>query len=268
MGGAALFHCGKEADSVNYRILLLDSTGTSDAGLIGMPVWGECGFEIAGRTTDPAGAVSAWSRGDFDALLCVHRPSQQTAVEVLSRMQKREPDVPVIIVSTADDSVCMRQCFLYGAMDFLVMPLHDEDLHSVLKRAAEKLDQRVMHEEYHAALASAIRALQDKDVSDAITEKLRDLLLSSMECTVTTESAAEFFGFNRDYFSRYFKSRTGMTFSEFYKGFTIEYAKLLLSGGHFKVQEVSDILGFSTADYFTRIFKKRTGKTPSEFKKL
>ena len=47
----------------------------------------------------------------------------------------------------------------------------------------------------------------------------------------------------------------------------MEYAKLLLLTGHFKVQDVSDMLGFSTADYFTRAFKKRMGKTPSEFKK-
>ena len=162
----------------------------------------------------------------------------------------------------------MRQCFLFGATDFLVMPLNGDDVDATLQRAARQLDRRVMHEEYSTALDRSIRALQEKGVSDAITEKLRELMESGQETAVTTESAASFFGFNRDYFTRYFKRKTGITFSEYHKGFTIEYAKLLLSGGHFKVQEVSDILGFSTADYFTRIFKKRTGKTPSEFKKL
>ena len=59
-----------------------------------------------------------------------HRSKRQW-IDLLSRMRKRELDAPVIIVSTADDSVCMRHCFLYGAIDFLVMPLHDEDLHFI-----------------------------------------------------------------------------------------------------------------------------------------
>lgn len=253
---------------MNYRILLLDSTGSADVGWTGAWEWDEYGFEIAGRTADPVDAVSALSRGDFDAVLCLHRPSQETAVALLSRLQKRVPDIPAIIVSTADDSACMRQCFLYGATDFLVMPLNADDVRCTLQRAARQLDRRVMHEEYQTALEHSIRTLQDKGVGAAITEKLRELMVSSQESPVTTESAAAFFGFNRDYFTRYFKRNTGITFSEYHKSFTMEYAKLLLSGGHFKVQEVSDILGFSSADYFTRIFKKRTGKTPSEFKKL
>ena len=262
-----LFFAGRR-ETVNYRILLLDSTGSADVGWMRALEWDEYGFEIAGRTADPADAVSALSRGDFDTILCLHRPSQETAVALLSRVQKRLPDVPVIVVSSADDSACMRQCFLYGATDFLVMPLNADDVRSTLRRTARQLDRRVMHEEYQTALDQSILALQDKGVGDAITEKLRELMEYGQETPLTTEAAAAFFGFNRDYFTRYFKKNTGITFSEYHKGFTMEYAKLLLSGGHFKVQEVSDILGFSSADYFTRVFKKRTGKTPSEFKKL
>lgn len=268
-GGAALFVlCREEGSSVSYRILLIDSTGTGMQELLGQPVWSECGFEIAGRTADAVSAVSTLVQQDFDALLCIHRPSEQTAVELLIRMQRKALAAPVIVISMADDSPCMRQCFLYGATDFLIDPPSDDDLRIALKRAAQQLDCRLIHQEYHAALDLAVGSLQAKGVSDALTGKLRELMLVSIESTVTTESAAEFFGFNRDYFSRYFKAKTGITFSEFHKGFVMEYAKLLLSGGHFKVQEVTEILGFSSADYFTRIFKRHTGKTPSEFKKL
>ena len=70
-----------------------------------------------------------------------------------------------------------------------------------------------------------------------------------------------------DYFGRYFKAKTGMTFGEFYKGFQIRYACNLLETGQFKVQDISSLLGFYSADYFTRVFKKYTGKLPSEYKR-
>ena len=83
----------------------------------------------------------------------------------------------------------------------------------------------------------------------------------------TVEEAADFFGFNPDYFRRVFKKRFGVSFSDFYKMLMMDYAKLLLSSGHYKVGEVSELLGFSSSDYFTRVFKKITGHLPSEYRK-
>ncbi|MBQ8928355.1 MAG: response regulator transcription factor [Oscillospiraceae bacterium] len=253
---------------MNDRILVLDPVGSGLQHLIRLPVWEECGFEIAGRTDEPDSAVRTMLRRTFDLLLCIHRPSGETTVQVLSRLHRKAPEIPVLVISTGDDSACMRQCFLFGAVDFLIEPLGDETLREVLLRLSPLLDRRIMNEEYAQALHLSLTALQEHDAPAPLLEKLSVLLEKCQDTAVTTEIAAEFFGFNRDYFTRYFKRRTGMTFSEFHRGFMIEYAKLLLSSGHFKVQEVSDILGLSSADYFTRIFKKHTGKTPSEFKRL
>lgn len=250
---------------MNYRILLVDQAGSGMQDMLGHTIWQECGFEITGRTPNADGAVTALQQYDFDMLLCIHRPAERTAVETLSRLQQKHIDAPAVVVSLEDDSVCMRQCFLYGALDFLIEPLRDEDIRHALQRATELLDRRLMNEEYNTALDYALSNLNGKN--SAVMEKLREFMLTSREQTVTTESAAEFFGFNRDYFSRYFKRNTGAAFSEFHKDFMMEYARLLLSGGHFKVHEVSDILGFSSADYFSRIFKRRTGRSPSEFRK-
>ena len=87
------------------------------------------------------------------------------------------------------------------------------------------------------------------------------------EAGLTPQEAADFFGFNSDYFRRYFKRRAGISFSDFYKRLTMDYARLLLSSGHYKVAEVSDMLGYSSADYFTRVFKKVLGHVPSDFRK-
>lgn len=253
---------------MNYRILVVDGMGLGVHHLTSLPTWEESGFSVTGRTADPYSAVSAAESREFDALVCIHRPDGKTAVEVLERLQRKAPDVPVLVISLTDDSACMRKCFLYGVVDFLIEPLGDEELRAALARMTKLLDRKVMNEEYAQTLEMSLGSLQQTGTPEPILDKLRELMETMQDSNVTSETAAGFFGFNPDYFTLYFKRKTGMTFSEYHKGFMIEYAKLLLSGGHFKVQEVSDILGFSSADYFTRIFKKRTGKTPSEFKKL
>ena len=129
------------------------------------------------------------------------------------------------------------------------------------------MHEQLIETEYRDAVHHALEALPDSGELRPVTEKLRAFLLNMEQQTATVELAADFFGFNRDYFGRYFKSRFGMTFGEFYKGFQIDYARRLLESGPFKVLEVSRLLGFSTPDYFTRVFKKHTGETPSAVKR-
>lgn len=127
--------------------------------------------------------------------------------------------------------------------------------------------EQLIETEYRAAVDHVLSELPDSEELQPVAEKLRAFLLKMEHQSATVELAADYFGFNRDYFGRYFKSKFGMTFGEFYKSFQIDYARRLLESGQFKVLEVSRLLGFSTPDYFTRVFKKHTGDTPSAVKR-
>ena len=129
------------------------------------------------------------------------------------------------------------------------------------------IHEQLIESEYAAAAEEALAALPHTEHLQPVLEKLHAFLQKMEHQTATVEIAADYFGFNRDYFGRYFKSKFGMTFGDFYKGFQISYAKRLLETGQFKVLEVSRLLGFSTPDYFTRVFKKHTGSVPSAVRK-
>lgn len=252
---------------MDYRILIMDTQHSGKQEMLKMPVWRECGFAIAGKSTDVKSTVQAAAGQDFDVILCIHRPGDAEAVELLAALKKKGLTIPVLILSLQEDAECMRQCFLLGCVDFMTEPLTDHDIHTALTRVSQHLSEQYRNREYATALQQSLHQLQENGAQESVIEKLQEFYQHSENETITTETASEYFGFNKDYFCRYFKLRTGLTFSEFHKGVQMEYAKLLLLTGHFKVQEVSDMLGFSTADYFTRAFKKRIGKTPSEFKK-
>lgn len=252
---------------MDYRILMMDTVSVGMQAVTNLPVWRECGYTIAGRSADIKRTIQAAADQDFDAILCIHHPGGQTAAELLTRLQKRALHIPVLVFSQQEDAGCMRKCFLLGCVDFLSEPVTEDDIRSSLERVTSLLREQSKNQEYAAALTDALNRLKEEGVQESLTEQLESFYRETDETAVTTDAAAEYFGFHKDYFSRYFKLRTGMTFSEFHKNVQMEYAKLLLLTGHFKVQDVSDLLGFSTADYFTRAFKKRIGKTPSEFKK-
>jgi len=58
-------------------------------------------------------------------------------IEVLKRLETQRPDVPVIVVSASNDQELVLDALRLGACDYLVKPLHDEELALAVTRAVE-----------------------------------------------------------------------------------------------------------------------------------
>ncbi len=253
---------------MKLQILIADSGGHTARNLNSLfSVLEDTNYSIGKYTANLNEAVSLVLSRQFDILLCINRAPEYIAAKLLRLTGGTEHRIPAIIISEQDDSQRMRECFLLGAIDFLSEPLPPEDLITALSRAAAMIHEQLIESEYRAAAEQALAALPHTEELQPVLDKLSAFLLKMEHQTATVELAADYFGFNRDYFGRYFKGKFGMTFGDFYKSFQISYAKRLLATGQFKVLEVSRLLGFSTPDYFTRVFKKHTGSTPSAVKK-
>ena len=247
------------------KVLIVDNNlGTFDR-LKKMSVWQENGFEISGKTSDSGNAVALCLKNNIDLLVCFNRLPAISAEAVISAVKTVSPKTFCLAVSPFDDSENMRKCFLLGVIDYITEPVSEVRLGEALSRVSELIDSTFVTDEYSATVEEFMAGFSTKE--EKFTEKVRAFLLESENTTVTTENAADHFGFNKDYYGRLFKQKMGLTFGDFYKKFRILYAEKLLLSGRYKVYEVSGMLGFSSVDYFTAVFKKLTGKTPSELKR-
>lgn len=68
------------------------------------------------------------------------------------------------------------------------------------------------------------------------------------------------------YFSRLFKGKTGMTFSDYLANCRVERARQLLSTTDLPIAEVSAAIGYQETNSFSRLFKTRTGQSPSDYR--
>lgn len=73
----------------------------------------------------------------------------------------------------------------------------------------------------------------------------------------------------RDYgsLSKLFSEVTGTTVEKYHIAQKIERAKELLAYGELSINEIADLLGYSSAAYLSAQFKSVTGLTPSHFRK-
>lgn len=105
----------------------------------------------------------------------------------------------------------------------------------------------------------------DTNDSDSITRYISENIASG----VTLSSVAKQFGYNANYFSRYFKQLTGMTFTSYLNRTRIDRAcKLLNSQERLSINEVAGLCGFNSSGQFISTFEKLMGITPGAYRKL
>lgn len=250
-----------------FKILILEKAGYDIHRYKNMHAFSEYGFEIVGSTYNLTDMFDQAANGRLDMLMVINREQGMIAAEILRSISKKKQDIPTLVISCAESAKDMRDCFLLGALDYLVEPITEDDLTAALKRASKAISVKVLDREYLKAIDNAVSTLNINEANSAMYEKLIELLMKFKGRAATVEEAADYFGFNPDYFRRVFKLRFGTSFTDFYKKLMMDYARLLLLSGHYKVSEVSEILGFSSSDYFTRVFKKITGHIPSDYRK-
>lgn len=229
-------------------------------------MWREAGFEIVGQAVTQRSAVRYVQSSSVDLVVCRDGSPDMDAVQLAKTLAVLQEPPVVIILSPDKDAEKMRECFLSGVLDYITEPASDLKLRDALERAANHIKSSDACSEYRLTVTEYFAEIEGSVKNTAFLKMLEELISANEGKVVTVQSAAAYFGFNKDYFGRLFRQNTGMTFGEFYKRFRIMYAQKLLATGRYKVHEVGEMLGFATADYFTAEFRRRTGKRPSEIR--
>lgn len=247
-----------------FRVLLAESGSEAYRRSKRMTVWQDCGFAIAGRADSTSDAYKFLRDEGAELVVCRNNPPKLLAAELMTRARSSRLATLFIVINTRSDPDNMRECFLKGAVDYLTEPVSEEQLAESLQRAADMLSRTLTDREYQAAVSEHFDSCPAEYAKSRLFGKLREYISECEGTVATTESAADRFGFNKDYFGRLFKSEFGESFGDFYKRFRMRYAEKLLATGRYKVYEVSEMLGFSSVDYFSAVFKNISGKRPSE----
>lgn len=112
-----------------------------------------------------------------------------------------------------------------------------------------------------------ISSARQKKISSTI-EKADLYMEENYSKDISLEDIAKEVNLSSYYFSRFYKSETGINFSDKLISIRIDKAKRLLKESEVSVKEVSFMVGYSDPNYFSKLFKKVTGCTASEYKKL
>lgn len=91
-------------------------------------------------------------------------------------------------------------------------------------------------------------------------------ILSQSQNPMGLREVADVANLSKEAFCRFFKERTGKTFTEFLTQVRIHQACQLLHDSEWSISQIAFHCGFQNLSYFNRAFKKVKGETPKEFR--
>lgn len=119
---------------------------------------------------------------------------------------------------------------------------------------------------FFSLLGVALEQMQrsDRETTQCLWQQAVAYMREHRDCRAA--EVARFCGVSESALYASFK-RHGSTPNELRQALLVEEAVRLLSTTDAPVQEVSDLLGFSSASYFRKVLAKHTGKTPTQLRK-
>lgn len=168
------------------------------------------------------------------------------------------PNVKTIILTAYQKFDYAKEAIEYGVSNYILKPVRPDDLKSAVTKvihSIEKLDSS-------SPIKNNSNFCENEDTIKSILKYINNNFNNRINLT----STANFAHLNPQYLSRYFKQKTGTTFTKYITNLRIEKAKKLLTTTDKSITQVALEVGYLDVAYFSKVFLKSEKLSPYKFK--
>ncbi|MCM1038571.1 MAG: AraC family transcriptional regulator [Roseburia sp.] len=168
------------------------------------------------------------------------------------------PDSQFIVVSGYDDFTYAQRAIHYGAVDYLLKPIREEELNHAIEKALLRINpSETFGQETGREGASP----------EEIVEIIKEYIDSNYCTNIKITMFAEKYFFSIEYLTKLFKSRYGYSIYEYVLKLRMERAGELLANEENKIIDIAGRLGYADNHYFSKAFRNYYGVSPSQYRK-
>ena len=207
----------------------------------------------------------------FDLVITDINMPRMGGLELATHISSNIPNTDIILLTGYDEFNFARTAIRIGVADYLLKPLRDGELHSILDRLASKRNNSDMNGDLTKNITLQSQAAVKSDVvagnPNILIQRVRNYIERHYCEQISLSEVADLMDVNPTYLSSIFESEQGESYSKYVLRLRIERAALLLRTH--PVGNISDIatdVGYLSAKHFISVFKKYYGMTPSEFR--
>lgn len=153
------------------------------------------GFKVIQAASGPE-VIDLISRQEIDAVLSDIEMPGMNGPELLRRVKRLHPEIPVVMISSHHDFQAAREVLRDGALEYLTKPLDEAELFAAIDRALELRQQarkrQATDRQAQRRLSDLVllREIGDTANSSADLQRLVDKVLDSIRISVEVEIAS------------------------------------------------------------------------------
>ena len=213
------------------------------------------GWTIPATFAEAESAIGYLAENSVDVVITdIHMPGI-TGLDMIAKIKEANTNVSFVILSGYGRFEYAQRAIDLGVKKFLMKPTSPEEVTKALEQIESELTER-----------TPSSSLAQKPTNNLLIVRAKEYIDLNYRKKFTLAEMANALYISPNYLSDLFKKHTGMKFSDYLLEVRMEKSKEYLLDIHYKVGDISALVGFSDARYFSSTFRKRYGMSPLEFR--
>jgi YesN/AraC family two-component response regulator len=217
------------------------------------PLFAENGYQVIGFSTLPFSACKEIKKLCPDAVFADLKMPECSGVDLMETLRKKGVECEFVIVSAYPEFEESRRFFRLGGFDYLLKPVSDHDLQTLLNRLYGKIAANKMSEPL-------------EDTPSAELNRIVAYMKEHLSEKLTLERLSKEHHVARNSVCRLFATHLNTTFVAYLTKLRMMEAARLLKETPQELAEIAEICGYHNYFYFCRLFKEHYACAPSEYR--
>jgi two-component system response regulator YesN len=238
--------------------------------------WDSLDCEVTGDAENGQEGLVLIRKTQPDIVITDIRMPGLDGLEMIGQLNKEESGAVFIIISAHSDFSYAQQAMRYGVADYLVKPFTDAEMVNSLKSACIRVDERkqefILSQRLEAVEKSKLIAFssylsgEEGKIKQEYARRTIQYIKDHYEENIQVPSIANALKVSESHLSKVFKETMHATIGEYLTQYRIKEACRLLKNPDYRINEVSDKVGYTDQRYFSVTFKRIMGVTPGNFR--
>ena len=247
-----------------YKLVLAEDEAIIRENLQRVFDWKRLGFEIVFSAANGQSALAYIRKHAVDALLTDVRMPGTDGIELMWAIKELRPELEVVFLTGYADFDYIKEAMQAHAFAYILKLDLMKELEAAFTQLRMHIDRRKATAIYEEQISSMVMLLS-QDGNDPISQAQQYMLEHFTE-NLRIEDVANRVYLSPAYFSRMFKNKLGVTYSDYIKEQRMALAYRLLENTQLRVIDISQETGYQDTKYFAQLFRERYGKLPSEIR--
>lgn len=246
-----------------FRVVIADDEETIRSGLKKLIESYGLNLTVSGIAKDGEEALQLIKKYQPEIILMDINMPFINGLEVIEEINKLDTEAKIIIISGYDQFNYAQKALELGAYSYLLKPIQFREFKNSIVKAMDSYSERMW--ELNKIKESDNNLIKHKSIGCQVVNYIKEHFTQN---DLTLNLVAEHLHISQSYITKIVKQQTGFNFTDYHNNLRINMAiKILMDKDKScTINEIAEMVGYSSQHYFSRAFKNYTGLSPMQYK--